>query len=110
MNLRNRVQLIGNMGKNPIVKELNKGGKMARFSLATNEFYVKDGERVKETMWHNLVAWGKTADIIAEHMASGVEVVVNGKLKNRTYNDDKGNVRYITEVVVDEVLFHTNKQ
>jgi len=97
------------MGKNPIVKELNKGGKMARFSLATNEFYVKDGERVKETQWHNLVAWGKTADIISEHMAAGAEVVVNGKLKNRTYNDEKGNARYITEVVVDEVLFRTTK-
>jgi len=109
MNLRNRVQLIGNMGKNPVVKELNKGGKMARFSLATNEYYVKDGERVQETTWHNLVAWGKTADIVAEHMAPGAELVVGGKLKSRTYDDANGNKRYITEIVVDEVLFR-NRQ
>lgn len=109
MNLRNRVQLIGNMGKNPMVKELNNGGKMARFSLATNEFTVKDGERVKETQWHTLVAWGKTADIVAEHMQTGAEVMVGGRLKNRSYTDDKGNTRYITEVVVDEVLFR-NRQ
>lgn len=110
MNLRNRVQLIGNMGKNPMVKELNNGGKMARFSLATNEFFVKDGERVKETQWHSLVAWGKTAEIIAEHMQSGVEMLVGGKLKNRTYTDTAGTSRYITEVVVDEVLFRSKQQ
>lgn len=110
MNLRNRVQLIGNMGKNPMVKDLEKGGKMARFSLATNEFYVKDGERVKDTQWHNVVAWGKTAEIISEHMQSGIELVLGGRLKSRTYTDSAGSTRYVTEVVADEVLFRKPEQ
>jgi single-strand DNA-binding protein len=105
MNLRNRVQLIGNMGKNPIVKDLENGRKMVRFSLATNEYYTQDGERKQDTTWHNVVAWNKTAEIIEKHMESGAEVVLNGKLRSRSYDDSKGERKYITEVVVDEVLF-----
>ncbi|NLA24818.1 MAG: single-stranded DNA-binding protein [Bacteroidales bacterium] len=109
MNLRNRVQLVGNIGKNPVVRELNNGGKMVRFSLATNEYYMKDGERVQETTWHTLVAWGKTAEIVANYMETGAELMVGGRLKNRVYTDDKGTTRYITEVIVDEVLFRSKK-
>lgn len=105
MNLRNRVQLIGNMGKSPIVKELENGGKMVRFSLATNEFYTQNGERKQETTWHNLVAWNKTAEIVEKHMETGAEVVINGKLASRSYDDKDGNRKYVTEVVVGEVLF-----
>ncbi len=110
MNLRNCVQLVGNIGKNPIIRELNNGGKMARFSLATNEYYVKNGERVKETQWHNVVAWGKTAEIIEQYVQSGAELMLSGKLKSRSYSDDAGNMRYITEVVASEIIFRTPKK
>ena len=103
--LRNKVQLIGNLGQNPEVKELNGGKKVAKFSLATNETYRnKAGEKVTDTQWHNLVAWGKTADIIEKYLKKGSEVAVEGKLLNRTWTDKEGVKRYTTEVQVSELL------
>src|ERR1051325_5933598 len=99
--LRNKVQLIGNLGQNPEVKELNGGKKVAKFSLATNETYRnKAGEKVTDTQWHNLVAWGKTADIIEKYLKKGSEVAVEGKLLNRNYTDKEGVKRYVTEIQV----------
>ncbi len=104
-NLRNKVQLIGNLGQNPEVKELNGGRKVAKFSLATNEtYYNKAGEKVKETQWHNLIAWGKTAEIIEKYLTKGKEVAVEGKLLNRNYTGKDGVKRYVTEIQVSEVL------
>ena len=104
-NLRNKVQLIGNLGQNPEVKELNGGKKVAKFSLATNETYRnKAGEKVTDTQWHNLVAWGKTADIIGKYLKKGSEVAVEGKLLNRTWTDKEGVKRYTTEIQVGELL------
>jgi len=103
--LRNKVQLIGNLGQNPEVKELNGGKKVAKFSLATNETYKnKAGEKVTDTQWHNLVAWGKTADIIEKYLKKGSEVAVEGKLLNRNYTDKEGVKRYVTEIQVSELL------
>ena len=103
--LRNKVQLIGNLGQNPEVKELNGGKKVAKFSLATNETYRnKAGEKVTDTQWHNLVAWGKTADIIAQYLKKGSEVAVEGKLLNRNYTDKEGVKRYVTEIQVNDLL------
>ena len=103
--LRNKVQLIGNLGQNPEVKELNGGKKVAKFSLATNETYRnKAGEKVTDTQWHNLVAWGKTADIIEKYLKKGSEVAVEGKLLNRTWTDKEGVKHYTTEVQVSELL------
>ena len=103
--LRNKVQLIGNLGQNPEVKELNGGKKVAKFSLATNETYRnKAGEKVTETQWHNLVAWGKTADIIEKFLKKGSEVAIEGKLLNRNYTDKEGVKRYVTEIQVNELL------
>lgn len=103
--LRNKVQLIGNLGQNPEVKELNGGKKVAKFSLATNETYRnKAGEKVTDTQWHNLVAWGKTADIIEKYLKKGSEVAVEGKLLNRNYTDKEGVKRYVTEIQVSELL------
>ena len=103
--LRNKVQLIGNLGQNPEVKELNGGKKVAKFSLATNATYRnKAGEKVTDTQWHNLVAWGKTADIIEKYLKKGSEVAVEGKLLNRNYTDKEGVKRYVTEVQVSELL------
>ena len=103
--LKNKVQLIGNLGQNPEVKELNGGKKVAKFSLATNETYRnKAGEKVTDTQWHNLVAWGKTAEIIEKYLKKGSEVAVEGKLLNRNYTDKEGVKRYVTEIQVSELL------
>ena len=103
--LRNKVQLIGNLGQNPEVKELNGGKKVAKFSLATNETYRnKAGEKVTDTQWHNLVAWGKTAEIIEKYLKKGSEVAIEGKLLNRNYTDKEGVKRYVTEIQVSDLL------
>ena len=104
-NLRNKVQLIGNLGMNPEIKTLESGKKLAKFSIATNESYKNaKGEKIEDTQWHNLIAWGKTADIIEKYLQKGNEVAIDGKLTNRSYDDKDGNKRYITEIVVNEIL------
>jgi len=103
--LKNKVQLIGNLGNNPEIKTLDGGKKMAKFSIATNESYRSaTGEKVTETQWHSLVAWGKLAEIIEKYISKGSEVAVEGKLTYRTYNDKDGNKKYFTEIQVNELL------
>jgi len=103
--LKNKVQLIGNLGNNPEIKTLDGGKKMAKFSIATNESYRSaNGEKVTETQWHSLVAWGKLAEIIEKYISKGSEVAVEGKLTYRTFNDKDGNKRYFTEIQVNELL------
>jgi single-strand DNA-binding protein len=103
--LRNKVQLIGNLGMNPEVKTLDGGKKLAKMSIATNESYKNaKGERVTETQWHNLIAWGKTAEIIEKYLTKGSEVAIEGKLINRNYIDKEGVKRYITEILVNDLL------
>ena len=103
--LKNKVQLIGNLGNTPEVKTLESGKKMARFSVATSESYRNaKGEKVTETQWHTLVAWGKVAEIVEKFLTKGKEVAIEGKLINRSYNDKEGNKKYITEVQVNELL------
>jgi len=108
--LRNKVQLIGNLGNDPEIINLENGSKLAKFSLATNENY-KDasGEKVTDTQWHNIVAWGKTAEIIENYVTKGKEVAVEGKLTSRSYDDKEGNKRYITEVVCNELVMLGSK-
>jgi single-strand DNA-binding protein len=109
-SLRNKVQLIGNLGADPEVKELEKGSKVANFSIATNESYKNDkGEKVQNTQWHNVVAWGKVAEIIEKYVKKGSEVAVEGKLQTRSYEDKEGIKRYVTEVVISEVLMIGHK-
>ena len=103
--LKNKVQLIGNLGNAPEVKTTESGKKLARFSVATNESYRNaKGEKVTETTWHNLVAWGKVAEIAEKYLTKGKEIAVEGKLINRSYTDKDGNKKYITEVEVNEIL------
>jgi single-strand DNA-binding protein len=109
--LRNKVQLIGHLGANPEVKKLDGGKTIAKFSMATNESYKNQkGEKVEETQWHNIVAWGKTAELMEQLLAKGKEVMVEGKLTSRSYEDKEGNKRYITEVVAQEFLLLGAKQ
>ena len=103
--LKNKVQLIGNLGSNPEIKILDGGKKVAKFNIATNESYRSaTGEKVTETQWHSLVAWGKLAEIIEKYISKGSEVAVEGKLTYRTYNDKDGNKKYFTEIQVNELL------
>ena len=103
--LRNKVQLIGNLGNDPEIITLDGGKKLAKFSLATNEYYKDaDGQKQTKTDWHNLVAWNKTAEIIENYVTKGKEIAIEGKLTNRSWDDKEGNKRYTTEVVVSEVL------
>ena len=103
--MRNRVLLIGNLGNNPEIIQLDSGKKLAKFSLATNENYKNHhGEKVQDTQWHNVVAWGKTAEIIEKFLKKGNEVAIDGKLVNRNYDDKDGNKRYVSEVVINELL------
>jgi len=109
--LKNKVQLIGNLGMNPEIKNLDGGKKLAKFSIATNETYKNaKGEKVTETQWHNIIAWGKTAEIVEKFLTKGTEVVIEGKLVNNNYTDKDGNKRYSTEIQANELLLVGNKQ
>lgn len=102
--LRNSVQLMGNLGRRPEIKNLSGGKMLANFSVATSEYYTnKKGEKVQETQWHNVVAWGKTAEIAEKILDKGSEVAIRGKLVYRTYEDKDGNKRMTTEIVADEI-------
>ncbi|HLO38873.1 MAG TPA: single-stranded DNA-binding protein [Lacibacter sp.] len=97
--------MIGNLGQNPEIKTLDGGKKLAKFSIATSEAYRNaNGEKVTETQWHNLVAFGKLAEIIEKYITKGSEVAVEGKLTYRTYNDKDGVKKYFTEIQVNELL------
>ena len=103
--MKNRVQLIGHVGQEPEIKNLEGGKKLANISIATNEVYYKDnGDKVEKTEWHRVTAWGKTAEIIEKYVAKGKEIAIDGKLTTRSYDDKDGNKRYITEIVANEVL------
>jgi single-strand DNA-binding protein len=103
--LRNKVQLIGKLGMDPEIKALDGNKKLAKFSIATNESYKNaKGEKVTETQWHNLIAWGKTAEIAEKFLKKGSEVAVEGKLIHRNYLDKEGVKRYVTEIEISEFL------
>ena len=109
-NLRNRVQLIGNVGKEPQVRSFESGKTMATFSMATTETYLdQNGKKVNDTQWHQVVAWGKTANFIENYLDKGNRVAIDGKLIHRSYNDKDGTIKYITEVLVNEIMLLTVK-
>ena len=109
--LRNRVQLIGNLGMDPEVKSFDKDKKMAKLSIAPNEvYYNAKGEKVQDTQWHNIVMWGKTAEIAEKYLKKGQEVAVEGKLVNRSWETKEGDKRYATEVVVSELVMLGKKE
>ena len=103
--MKNRVQLIGHVGQDPEIKQL-ESGRVANFTIATNESYTNaKGEKVEQTEWHRVSAWGKTVDIIEQFLTKGSHVAVEGKLTHRSYDDKDGNKRYITEVIANELVF-----
>ena len=108
--LKNKVQLIGHLGNAPEIKNTESGKKLARFSVATNENYRNTkGEKVTETTWHNLVAWGKVADIAEKYLVKGTEIAIEGKLISRSYTDKDGKKKYVSEVQVNELLLLGSK-
>ena len=103
-NLKNNVLLAGNVGRAPEIINLNSGKKLARFSIATRETYRNHlGEKITDTHWHNVVAWGKIAEMIEKNVPKGREVKITGKLSSRSYEDKTGVKKYITEVVCNEL-------
>jgi single-strand DNA-binding protein len=103
--LKNKVQLIGIVAALPELKTTEAGKKIARFSLSTTESYRNaKGEKITETQWHSLVAWGKVAGIVEKFLPKGKEIAIEGKLINRSFNDNLGNKKHITEVQVNELL------
>jgi single-strand DNA-binding protein len=103
--LKNRVQLIGNLGQDPETKALESGKKVTRFTLATSEsFKNTDGQKVNETTWHNIVAWNGLADIAAKYLKKGHQVAIEGKIVYRTYEDKNKVTKYITEIVANDLL------
>ncbi|HRD38418.1 MAG TPA: single-stranded DNA-binding protein [Bacteroidia bacterium] len=104
-SIKNRVQLTGNLGAMPEVKNLENGNKVARFSVATSEDYLnKKGDKITTTQWHNIVAWGKLAGIAEQVLKKGEQVIIDGKLSTRSYTAKDGSKRYITEIVAQELL------
>lgn len=109
-NLRNSVQLIGRLGKDPEVKTFDTGKKLATFSIATSSTYRNQkGEKVEETQWHNLVLWDNLADIAAQYLKKGNEIAIEGKLVHRTYETTTGEKRYITEISVNDMVMLSGK-
>ena len=98
----NKVILVGNLGKDPEVRSLDAGRKVANFSLATTETYKnKNGERVEQTEWHNVVYYGPVAKVIEKYLRKGSQIYVEGKIRTRSYDDKEGIKRYITEIIGD---------
>jgi single-strand DNA-binding protein len=110
-SIRNKVQLIGNLGKDPELKTFENGKLQTRFSLATKETYRdSDGKKVEDTQWHNLVAWGGMAKTIQKYLNKGSEVAVEGRLVHRTYDDKEGKKCFFTEVVVGDIVMMKGKE
>ncbi len=102
----NKVILIGNLGKDPEVRSIEGGAKVASFSLATNEvFKGKDGNKVEQTEWHNVVVWRGLAELAEKYLRKGSQIYLEGKIKTRSWDDKEGNKRYITEIVGDTMTF-----
>ena len=103
--MRNRVQLIGNLGRDPEIKRFESGKINARLNVATTETYKNEkGDLVSTTQWHTVIAWGKKAESIEKYLRKGHEVIIQGKLTHRSYEDKEGITRYVSEVVLDEFM------
>ena len=97
----NKVILVGHLGKDPDIRYLDGNVSVASFPLATSETYTKDGRRVEQTEWHNVVLWRGLADIAVKYLSKGKLVYIEGKLRTRTYEDKEGIRRYTTEIVAE---------
>jgi single-strand DNA-binding protein len=102
----NKVTLVGHVGEDPRVNQINDDVKVARFPLATNEYYQdKEGNEVQKTQWHSIVVWNKAAGIIEEYVRKGDPLYVEGKIQTSTWEDNEGKKRFTTEINCDNFLF-----
>jgi len=108
--LNNRVQLIGFLGADPEMKTFNDGKVMAKMSLATNEATMEKGRKAVRTQWHQLVAWGKLAEICGKYLQKGGEIAVEGRIAYSTFTDREGNNRLSTQITINDLLMITNGQ
>ena len=107
----NKVFLIGNLGADPEVKNLDSGDMVVNLTIATNESWKnKQGEKVDKTTWHRLVAWRKTAELISKYCKKGDKIHIEGKIDNRSYDADDGTKRYVSEIIVNNVVFLGGKK
>lgn len=108
--INNRVQIIGNIGNNPELKVVSTG-KLTKLAVAVNEYKRnRKGETSKKTYWHNIIVWGKLAELVHKHTKKGAQILVDGKLVNRSYTDKSGKVKSVTEVVAREIIVNYTKQ
>jgi single-strand DNA-binding protein len=109
--LRNKVQLIGRLGQDPEIVTFKDGNKMAKFSMATDDSYKdKTGTKIERSYWHNIVITGGLVKVVENYVNKGQEIAVEGKLTNRSYDTKEGEKRYITEILVNELLLLGGKQ
>ncbi len=107
----NKVILVGNLGKDPDVRTLEKGAKKASFSLATSEFYKdQEGQKVEHTEWHNIVLWNRLAEIAESYLKKGQTIYLEGSIRTRTWNDEHGNKHYVTEIVGEKLKMFGSKR
>ncbi|MBL7962824.1 MAG: single-stranded DNA-binding protein [Flavobacteriales bacterium] len=107
--LKNKVQLVGNLGYDPEVREIAKGRKVARLSVATHDNYKNaNGERVTDTQWHTVVAWGRTAEAVERLLRKGMPILLEGRLVHRSYEGRDGHMRYVSEVVMSDFQLMPN--
>ncbi|VAW12435.1 Single-stranded DNA-binding protein [hydrothermal vent metagenome] len=98
----NKVILVGNVGKDPEVRHLDSGVAVANFPLATSETYIaKNGDKVTTTEWHNIVMWRGLAEVVEKYVTKGKQLYIEGRIRTRSYDDQSGNKRYITEIYGD---------
>jgi len=97
----NKVILVGHLGKDPEVRHLDGGVTVASFPLATSETYTKDGKKIEQTEWHNIVMWRGLADIASKYLQKGKLVYIEGKLRTRSFEDKEGHKKYTTEIVAE---------
>lgn len=107
--MKNSVSLIGHVGQDPKVREVNQK-KVSAFSLATSETYKKDGERVTNTTWHNLICWSPLAEVVEKYVKKGSQISIDGKIIYRSYDDKDGVTHNVTEIVCRDLILLTKKE
>ncbi|MBX7183050.1 MAG: single-stranded DNA-binding protein [Bacteroidia bacterium] len=106
MGSLNKVLLIGNLGKDPEIRNLENGATVAHFSIATTEYYKdKSGNRQDQTEWHNIVAWRNLAELSEKYLKKGMQVHIEGRIKSRNWEDKEGKKHYQTEILADDIIF-----
>ena len=109
--LKNRVQLIGNLGMDPEMKSFANNKKMAQLNIATSDYYRgADGKKVENTQWHKVVIWGNLADVAERYLCKGAKVALEGKLVHRNYEDKTGVKKYVTEIVANDFVMLDGKK